>query len=309
MGKKICIPIGEFASDDDKLEAMREALKQRLLKDGKVAFKEESYHIESKDEASSFVIPKGLLELRGDDFQPKSGETKNEEAFTHIDDDSLKAKREALRQKLINGGKVELRKPEIASDDVTPDVTNDNVLKAKREALRVKLMTGRAFMSGIYIPYSINYGFAYVRSSSLIRDTFIGCTMAQDIWRWMAEEMQYLARLITTEDVCDSFFWYKIFVDHLQMKYYESNGIMIPVGVNYGPNYLPKIGLNSCLEKTYLGDVRVDDLCNWIAEIMRDITQEDCTQEDCIDQIVSPDFWRNIFNDRLFAKYEKEQSS
>src|SRR5574344_983941 len=68
------------------------------------------------------------------------------------DDAALKAKREALKKKLMEGGKVTLKKDGNVMDDKGQDASisipkgklasDDAALKAKREAIKKKLMEG-----------------------------------------------------------------------------------------------------------------------------------------------------------------------
>ena len=74
--------------------------------------------------------------------------------FLAADDDAaLKAKREALKKKLLEGGKITLKKDGSVTDDKGEDSTisipkgklaadDDAALKAKREALKKKLLEG-----------------------------------------------------------------------------------------------------------------------------------------------------------------------
>ena len=73
--------------------------------------------------------------------------------FAADDDAALKAKREALKKKLLEGGKITLKKDGSVTDDKGEDSTisipkgklavdDDAALKAKREALKKKLLEG-----------------------------------------------------------------------------------------------------------------------------------------------------------------------
>ena len=80
--------------------------------------------------------------------------------FAADDDAALKAKREALKKKLLEGGKVTLKKDGSVTDEKGEDATisipkgklaveDDMALKAQREALKKKLMEGgRVVVSG-----------------------------------------------------------------------------------------------------------------------------------------------------------------
>ena len=132
----IFIPHGVFAADDDAvLKAKREALKKKLLEGGKITLKPDGNVTDEKStDESSISIPKGKLAA---------------------DDDAvLKAKREALKKKLLEGGKITLKPDGNVTDDKSTDESSisipkgklaaddDAALKAKREALKKKLLEG-----------------------------------------------------------------------------------------------------------------------------------------------------------------------
>jgi hypothetical protein len=100
MTKKVVfIPKGKFANNDALLKAKREELKKRLLEGGKIVVREDgSVTNPAKANAgeATISIPKGKLAA---------------------DDAALKAKREELKRRLLNGGKIVLKKDGSVTDN------------------------------------------------------------------------------------------------------------------------------------------------------------------------------------------------
>ena len=114
--KTFFIPMAFFAADDDAvLKAKREALKKKLLEGGKITLKPDGNITDEKNNnESSISIPKGKLALD--------------------DDVVLKAKREALKKKLLEGGKITLKPDGNITDEKNNNESSINIPKGKLAA-------------------------------------------------------------------------------------------------------------------------------------------------------------------------------
>lgn len=92
MQNKIILSAGKLAIDEAALKAKRDAFKQRLLQDSKVSFKPDGKVSESVD-GLGICIPAGKVSPM----------------VLEIDEAVLKAKREALKQSLLQGKKISIK--------------------------------------------------------------------------------------------------------------------------------------------------------------------------------------------------------
>lgn len=90
--KAIIIPKGTLAADDAALAAKRAELKRKLLEGGKITLKKDGGATGGTGERSTITIPKGKL------------------ADPNPNDAALAAKRAELKRKLLEGGKITLKK-------------------------------------------------------------------------------------------------------------------------------------------------------------------------------------------------------
>lgn len=99
MQNKIILSAGKLAIDEAALKAKRDAFKQRLLQDSKVSFKIDGKVSESVD-GLGICIPTGKVSP----MEPK------------MDEATLKAKRMAIKQRLLQDSKVSIKPDEKVSE-------------------------------------------------------------------------------------------------------------------------------------------------------------------------------------------------